>query len=125
MNGIPPIAQDVDALAALLRQHIDQLAPDAHCSSALRRQPRGDTFGHLLTPTRAASPDTSVDPALAGSESQDVDDRRALARLDQRCTGSRLFRSAQVRDERHDAYNLHVCALGARPAGVRLDGLPA
>ncbi len=135
MNGIPPIAQDLGALAALLRQHIDELAP--RCTMFIGSSGGSHAailFGHLLGAdyVHAFSPMTNLDPAYfrASEAREDVEELgEAVARMEHvPATAHPYFDLRQVLGQSNGRtlYNLHVCSQSARDLAraIRLDGLP-
>ncbi|HEY2862402.1 MAG TPA: hypothetical protein VGK37_02110 [Casimicrobiaceae bacterium] len=135
LNGLAPIAEDVGALAALLEQHIEGLAPkytifigsSGGSHAAL-------LFGHLLRAdfVHAFSPYTNLDPAYWRSpEMQKYVGRfgDTLERLDRLPGPARAYFDLREVLRNHNgktAYNLHVCAQSESDMArtLLLDGLP-
>lgn len=135
MNGIPPTAQDLGALAALLRQHIDELAPKRTMFiGSSGGSHAAILFGHWLGAdyVHAFSPITNLDPAYcrASEVREDVEAfSEALVRME--ClpaTAHAYFDLRKVLGQSNGrtVYNLHVCAQSASDLAraMRLDGLP-
>lgn len=135
LSGIPPVAQDVDALIALLRQTIDQLGPKRTLFiGSSGGSHAAILFGHLLKAdfVHAFSPHTNVDPAhWRASESKEEVAKQveALARLDRVPEPARAYfdlREVLRGWNGKTHYNLHVCTHSPPDLtrAVRLDGLP-
>ena len=135
MNGIPPIAEDVGALAALLRQHIDQLAPEHTVFiGSSGGSHAAILFGHWLGAdyVHAFSPITDLDPAhfRASATPENLEAfGEALVRMEHvPATAHPYFDLHRVlgQSNGHTIYNLHVCAQSAPDVAqaMRLDGLP-
>lgn len=135
MNGIPPIAEGVGAFVALLRQHIDQLAPKhTMFIGSSGGSHAAILFGHLLGAdyVHAFSPHTNIDPAFwrASEVPEDVEAfGDALARLDRVPAPAHAYydlREVLRESNGRTAYHLHACARSAPDMArmLRLDGLP-
>lgn len=135
LNGIPPIAEDVGALAALLRRHIQRLAPKHTIFiGSSGGSHAAILFGHLLGAdfVHAFSAHTNIDPVhwRSSEAAADVDAfGDALDRLDRVPAPARAYYDLReiLRDYNgRTAYNLHVCAQSEPDLArtLRLDGLP-
>lgn len=135
MNGIPPVAEGLDALVALLRQLIDQHAPK--CTLFIGSSGGSHAamlFGHLLGAdyVHAFSPHTNIDPAYwrASEVPQDVEAfGDVLVKMDSLPASARAYydlREVLRESNGRTAYNLHVCARSPpdMARALRLDGLP-
>lgn len=135
LNGIPPIAEDVDALTALLRQSIEQLAPKRTMfigSSGASHA--AILFGHLLRAdfVHAFSPPTNIDPAYwratePPEELAAISD--VLTRMDRVPAPARAYfdlRDVLRESNGKTSYNIHVCAQAPSDLAraMRLEGLP-
>ncbi len=135
MNGIPPVAEDVGALVALLRRHIDQLAPKhTMFIGSSGGSHAAVLFGHLLGAdyVHAFSPHTNIDPAYwrASEVPEDVEAySETIVKMEHVPSAARAYfdlREVLRESNGKTAYNLHVCAQSPRDLAraLRLDGLP-
>jgi hypothetical protein len=135
LNGIPPVANDVGALQALLRQHIDQLAPKyTMFIGSSGGSHAAILFGYLLGAdfVHAFSPHTNIDPAhwRASEVPEDVEAySETIVKMEHVPPAARAYfdlRQVLRRSNGKTAYNLHVCAQSVRDLAraMRLDGLP-
>jgi hypothetical protein len=135
MNGIPPVADGLAALVALLRQHIDEHAPK--CTLFIGSSGGSHAailFGHLLGAdyVHAFSPHTNIDPAYcrASEVSKDVEAfGDTLDRLDRLPASAHAYydlREVLREPNGKTAYNLHACARSEPDMArvLHLDGLP-
>ncbi|MGH8712794.1 MAG: hypothetical protein ACREYB_02180 [Casimicrobiaceae bacterium] len=136
LNGIPPIAEDVDALLALLRKHVEQLAPKQTIFiGGSGGSHAAILFGHLLAAdfVQAFSPHTNVDPVYwrESEFSKDIEAfSTALDRLDRVPAKARSYfdlRQVLRQSNGRTRYNLHVCARSAPDLtrALHLEGLPS
>ena len=134
LNGIPPVAADVDALLALLRQNIDRLAPKFTIFvGSSGGSHAAILFGYLLGAdfVHAFSPHTNIDPThFRAVEGPNVEVfRDALARIAAVPARARAYfdlRNILRESNGKTKFNLHVCAQSASDMAraVRLEGLP-
>lgn len=135
LNGIPPVADDVGALRALLERQITELAPERTLFiGSSGGSHAAILFGHMLGAdyVHAFSPHTNIDPAFWRA-SEAAEDREAfadtLAKLDRVPQAARAyFDLSRVLAESNGRtlYNLHFCARSAPDLAraVRVEGLP-
>ena len=134
LNGIPPVAANIDALLALLRQNIERLASKFTIFiGSSGGSHAAILFGYLLGAdfVHAFSPHTNIDPthfrAVEGPEAEIF--REALERIGAVAAPARAY--FDLRNVLHESngktkFNLHVCAQSAvdMARAVRLEGLP-
>ena len=135
MNGIPPVAEDVGALVALLRQHIDQFAPKRTIFiGSSGGSHAAILFGYLLGAdyVHAFSPHTNIDPAYwrASEVPEDVEAfSETVVKMEHVPPAARVYfdlREVLRESNGKTSYNLHVCAQSAPDLAraLRLEGLP-
>lgn len=135
LNGIPPVAADVDALLALLRQNIERLGPKSTIFIGSSGGSHAAVlFGHLLRAdfVHAFSPHTNIDPAhwRTSEVPKDLDAYAdAVDRISEVPASVRAYfdlRKILGKSNGKTLYNLHVCAQSAPDLAraVRLEGLP-
>ncbi|HEY7945627.1 MAG TPA: hypothetical protein VIH15_14080, partial [Casimicrobiaceae bacterium] len=129
------VAGDINALLALLREHIEELAPkQTMFIGGSGGSHAAILFGHLLAAdlVHAFSPHTNLDPAYwrTSEYMKDVEAfATAIARMDHVPPAARAyFDLSKVLPQWNGRtlYNLHVCARSAPDLSraLRLEGLP-
>ncbi len=135
LAGLPPFADDVAGIAALVQQHLRELAPQ----KTIVIGPSGGShaailFGHLIGAdyVHAFSPYVNLDPEWIGQFGHPADSERfadSIERLADVPAASRQYydlRSVLREWNGKTAYSIHVCAKSA-PDVFRaslIDGLP-
>lgn len=134
LNGLPPVAADLDALLALLRQNIERLAPKFTIFiGASGGSHAAILFGYLLGAdfVHAFSPHTNIDPihfrTVEGPDAETF--RDALDRIAELPEPVRAYcdlRNVLRESNGRTKFSLHVCAQSATDMAraVRLEGLP-
>lgn len=135
LNGLPPLAEDVGALAALLQQHIVGMAPKHTIFiGSSGGSHAAILFGHLLGAdfVHAFSAYTNLDPAYWRSPEMQKHIGRfgdTLETLDRLPGPARAYFDLREVLREHNgktAYNLHVCAQSESDLvrTLHLDGVP-
>lgn len=134
LNGIPPVATDIDALLALLRRNIERLAPKFTIFvGSSGGSHAAILFGYLLGAdfVHAFSPHTNIDPVhFQTAEGPNAEVYRGtIDKMSAVPATARAYydlRNVLRQPNGKTRYNLHVCAQSApdMARAVRLEGLP-